>query len=214
MKRPDSAIAVPGVSAQQLRHYFYRRAEPPPPQVYQDDAIDFKHLYDKSQNSAAVLIPILDEAQGLELILTRRADHLRSHAGQISFPGGRVEPLDETVVAAALREAREEVNLPQQQVEVLGRLGDYYTISGYRVTPIVGLVQPPVVLRPQPSEVAEIIRIPLDHLLRPEVFSLKEHQHDELVRRYYSTYYQGHHIWGITAGILMGLYQELLDCSH
>lgn len=210
MKPSESEHGAPLISTQRLRAHFNERPDPPPPLVYSDDAVDFKHLYEKSQSAAAVLIPILDEALGPELLLTRRADHLRSHAGQISFPGGRREP-HESYIEAALREAREEVDLPEHQVDVLGRLGDYYTISGFRVTPVIGLVRPPVELHPDPSEVAEIIRVPLNRLMRPGVFSLKEHKHGELTRRYYSTYYRGHHIWGVTAGILMGLYQELLD---
>lgn len=199
------------LSVADLRRHFLVRSDPPPPLVYSDDAIDFKGLYDESQSSAAVLIPILDKPQGPQLLLTRRADHLRSHAGQISFPGGRVEEPGETHIQAALREANEEINLPFEKVEVVGLLGDYYTISGFRVTPVIGIIEPPVSLKPDPSEVAEIFEVPFNHLMNPAVFNTKETRHGDLVRRYYSTYYRQHHIWGVTAGILMGFYQELLE---
>ncbi|MCF7980548.1 MAG: CoA pyrophosphatase [Pseudomonadales bacterium] len=194
-----------------LRNHFLERQEPPPPPLYKDDSLLFKSLCEKSNKAAAVLIPIFDRPNGPELLLTRRADHLRSHAGQISFPGGRLEGAAETHIEAALREAQEEIGLPSDQVEVVGRLGDYYTISGFCVTPVIGLIQAPVKLTADPSEVAEIIHVPLNHLLRPDVFQLKEHQYNEFRRRYYSTYYEQHHIWGVTAGILMGLYQDILS---
>ena len=98
-----------------------------------------------------MLIPILEKPTGLQLLLTRRADHLRSHAGQISFPGGSLEGPNETCVEAALREAQEEINLSIEQVDVIGQLGDYYTISGFRVTPVIGLIRSPVSLVPDPS---------------------------------------------------------------
>jgi len=193
-----------------LRNHFLGRQNPPPLPQYQDDSLLFKSMCEKTNKAAAVLIPILEKPSGLQLLLTRRADHLRSHAGQISFPGGSLEGPEETCVEAALREAQEEINLSIEQVDVIGQLGDYYTISGFRVTPVIGLIRSPVSLAPDPSEVAEIIHVPLNYLMDPKVFQLKEHQYAEFRRRYYSTYYQHHHIWGVTAGILMGLYQDLL----
>ena len=208
-QRKHNANAAFELSLALLREHFAGRIDPPPPPLYKDDSLLFKSLCEKSNKAAAVLIPIFDKPSGPELLLTRRADHLRSHAGQISFPGGRLEGPNETYIDAALREAQEEISLPTEQVEVIGRLGDYYTISGFRVTPVVGLISSSVSLAPDPSEVAEIIHVPLNHLMSPDVFQLKEHQYGEFRRRYYSTYYHQHHIWGVTAGILMGLYQDL-----
>lgn len=178
--------------------------------LYKDDSNFFKALCDETNQSAAVLIPIHYLPNGPELLLTRRADHLRSHAGQISFPGGRLEQEDRSFAEAALREAQEEISLPVDKVDVLGYLDDYFTISGFRVTPVVGLIEEPVALIADPSEVAEIIHVPLEQLLKPDVFQLVEHPYGEVKRCYYSTHYRQYHIWGVTAGILMGLYEDLV----
>ncbi len=182
--------------------------------LYKDDSNFFKALCDEANQAAAVLIPIFDAPSGPELLLTRRADHLRSHAGQISFPGGRLEQQDQSFAEAALREAEEEISLPVDKVDVLGCMDDYFTISGFRVTPVVGLIREPVVLTADPSEVAEIIRVPLRQLLKPDVFQLIEHPYGEVTRSYYSTHYKQYHIWGVTAGILMGLYEDLVTGNN
>src|SRR6056297_1110083 len=125
---------------------------------------------------AAVLVPLVDRADGLTVLLTERTAHLHAHAGQISFPGGAFEPGDADAVAAALRETEEEVGLAPEQVEVVGRLDTYVTRTGFEVTPVVGLVRPPVLLRPDPFEVADVFEVPLDFILdpaRPERHSLE-----------------------------------------
>jgi 8-oxo-dGTP pyrophosphatase MutT (NUDIX family) len=160
---------------------------------------------------AAVLIPLVERPDGWHVILTRRTEHLRDHAGQISFPGGRLEPTDASVEAGALREAEEEIGLPAANVELLGRLGRFRTGTGYLVYPIVGLVELPVVLRPDPGEVAEIFEVPLSFILdqsnhKPHLLEL-DGRRVELVAMPYGEYY----IWGATAGMLRSLYLALLD---
>jgi 8-oxo-dGTP pyrophosphatase MutT (NUDIX family) len=155
---------------------------------------------------AAVLVPVVRREDGLTVLFTRRTPHLQDHAGQISFPGGRAEPEDASLEATALREAQEETGLPAERVELLGRLPEYVTVTGYRVTPVVGLISPSLDLRPDPFEVAEIFEVPLAFFLDPA-----NHLRNSLVqegkhRRYYAMPYRHYYIWGATAGMLMNLY--------
>lgn len=158
---------------------------------------------------AAVLVPLVERSAGWHIILTRRNENLRDHAGQISFPGGRIEESDGTVEAAALREAHEEVGLAPERVDVLGRLGRYYTGTGFLVYPVVGRVRLPVTLRAEPGEVAEIFEVPLSFFLDPRnhrshVIESGGRRHDVLAMPY-GDYY----IWGATAGMLRNLYDAL-----
>lgn len=157
---------------------------------------------------AAVLAPVMAHADGATVLLTRRADSLTSHTGQIAFPGGRLDP-GETAVQAALREAWEEVTLPPASVEVLG-LGDpYETGSGFLITPVVGWITPPVALTPSPDEVAEVFETPWDFLM-----DVANHRRDHLemngVRRFFwAMPWNERYIWGVTAGLLKALYGRL-----
>jgi len=158
---------------------------------------------------AAVLVPLVPRERGFTVLLTRRNEHLRDHAGQISFPGGRIEPDDPSPEAAALREAEEEVGLRPGEVEVIGRLGRYRTGTGFLVHPVVGIVDPVAKVRAEPAEVAEVFEVPLEFFLdsdnhRPHVI-----QHDGRRHRYYAMPYREYYIWGATAGILHGLYKIL-----
>lgn len=163
---------------------------------------------------AAVLIPLIERDQGFHVLLTRRTQTLRSHAGQISFPGGRIEPDDASVEAAALRESREEIGLPPERVEIVGRLGCWRTMTGYIVYPVVGLISLPVALKPDPGEVAEIFEVPLSFLLDPANYKPHVVERDgrryELVAMPYGEYY----IWGATAAMLYNLYHSLADQSR
>src|SRR5207237_8652144 len=116
---------------------------------------------------AAVLVPIVAHADGLTVLFTQRTASLRSHSGQVSFPGGRAEPGDASVEFTALREAEEEIGLPARRVEVLARLPEYFTRTGFRVTPVVGLIQPPLELVPDSREVDEVFEVPLAFILEP-----------------------------------------------
>src|SRR5439155_23870855 len=116
---------------------------------------------------AAVLVPLVNRPLGLQVLLTQRSADLPDHPGQIRFPGGRVEPADASSAAAALREATEEIGLPPDRVSVLGHLSDYETVTGYRVTPVVGWVEPPFAITADPVEVADVFEVPLAFLLDP-----------------------------------------------
>ncbi|MGC2519819.1 MAG: CoA pyrophosphatase [Burkholderiales bacterium] len=153
--------------------------------------------------SAAVLVPLVRRGDGFTVLLTRRTAHLNDHAGQISFPGGRTEPGDASAAATALRETEEEIGLAGARVEVLGHLHEYLTVTGYRVTPVVGLVTPPLDLRPDDFEVAEIFEVPLEFLLDPANHQRNSVIHEGRRRHYYAMPYRQYYIWGATAGMLM-----------
>lgn len=158
---------------------------------------------------AAVLIPIVLRPTGLTVLLTQRTAHLRDHAGQISFPGGRCEPDDPTPQATALRESREEVGLDPAQVEVLATLPDYFTSTGFRVTPVVGLVTPPLNLRLDDFEVAEVFEPPLEFLLDPASYQRHRIERAGAWHSYWAVPWEGYFIWGATAGMLVGLRERL-----
>lgn len=163
----------------------------------------------KTLRPAAVLVPLIDRAVGMTVLLTHRSPHLADHAGQISFPGGRIEETDADATTCALREAHEEVGLPPASVEVVGRLDTYVVRTGYEVTPVVGLVDPPAALRPDPTEVAEVFEVPLEFFLDPANVELRERTINGMVRQFYVWPYQRHHIWGATAGMLVNLSEAL-----
>lgn len=154
---------------------------------------------------AAVLIPIVLRASGLTVLLTQRTAHLRDHAGQVSFPGGRCEPADASVVATALREAHEEVGLDPGQVEILGQLDEYRTGTGFAVAPVVGLVTPPLALKLDDFEVADVFEPPLDFLLNAGNFRRHSIEYRGAWREYWAVPWQDRFIWGATAGMLVNL---------
>ena len=137
------------------------------------------------------------------MLLTQRTEHLRDHAGQISFPGGRIEPGDGSAAAAALREAEEEIGLDAAKVEVLGELAPYDTVTGFRIHPVVGWIEPPFALRLDRFEVAEAFEVPLRYVVDPVNHRRHSYRRGTLTRGYYVLPYQGRFIWGATAGILV-----------
>jgi 8-oxo-dGTP pyrophosphatase MutT (NUDIX family) len=159
--------------------------------------------------AAAVLVPIVDRPSGLTVLLTQRTAHLRDHAGQVSFPGGCCEPADMSPVATALRESHEEVGIAAEQVEILASLPDYFTSTGYRVTPVVGLVTPPLNLQLDDFEVADVFEPPLEFLLDPASYQQHALERDGTVHHYWAVAWQGRFIWGATAGMLVSLRQSL-----
>lgn len=165
--------------------------------------------------AAAVLVPLVVREAGLSVLLTQRADHLSDHAGQISFPGGRREPFDHDATATALREAQEEVALAPERVEVLGALPDYLTGTGFRVTPIVGLVHSPFTVHADRLEVAEIFEVPLPFLMNPANHEVRLLRWEGGERRFFAMPYARpgtggqYFIWGATAGMLRNFYRFL-----
>ena len=160
---------------------------------------------------AAVLVPLVDHAHGMSVLLTQRTAHLSAHAGQISFPGGRIEQHDPDAVAAALRETHEEVGLPPERVDVIGRLDTYITGTGFEITPIVGLLAPPFALAIDPYEVAEAFEVPLAFILDRRNHQRVERESAGRRRCFFVLPYEGRNIWGATAGILVNLAEVLAD---
>jgi 8-oxo-dGTP pyrophosphatase MutT (NUDIX family) len=157
---------------------------------------------------AAVLIPVVDQKTPT-VILTQRTDGLPNHAGQIAFPGGKIDPPDETPVGAALREAEEEIGLAPALVEPLGYLDLYLTFSGFRILPTVARIAPEFALELNRFEVAEVFEVPLDFLMTPENYRRKSRNWNGIIRHYYEIPYLNRYIWGVTAGILRNLYERV-----
>ncbi len=160
---------------------------------------------------AAVLVPLVDHPNGMSVLLTQRTAHLSAHAGQISFPGGRIEEHDPDAVAAALRETEEEVGLARERVSVVGRLDSYVTGTGFEITPIVGIVAPPFALAIDPYEVAEAFEVPLAFILDRKNHQRVERESAGMRRAFFVLPFEGRNIWGATAGILVNLAEVLAD---
>lgn len=154
---------------------------------------------------AAVLVPLVERPEGLHVLLTLRASHLKHHAGQVSFPGGRLEPADVGPWEAALREAKEEIGLEPRFVSRVGYLRDHIVITGFRVTPVVGFVQPGFTLRLDAKEVEDVFEVPLDFVLDPVNHLPRDRQFAGFTVSTYEIPYQGRHIWGATASMLLTL---------
>jgi 8-oxo-dGTP pyrophosphatase MutT (NUDIX family) len=175
--------------------------------LYGDQGIDAERA--AARRRASVLVPIVARAGELTMLFTRRTAHLRNHSGQIAFPGGGAEPGDASAEATALREAHEEIGLEPARVEVLGRLSDYHTRTDYRVTPVVGLVAPPVELRLDAHEVEEAFEVPLAFLLDPANHLRHQREFQGRTVPFYAIPYRDYYIWGATAGMLINLYRFL-----
>jgi 8-oxo-dGTP pyrophosphatase MutT (NUDIX family) len=158
---------------------------------------------------AAVLVPVVARPSGLTVLLTQRPDTMPSHPGQIAFPGGKMDPNDPSPVHTALRETEEEIGLAARHIEVLGFLDNYQTGTGFRVVPVVSLVDPEHTLNVDPREVADAFEVPLSFLLDPANHQRHSRQVGEITRYFYAMPYQGRFIWGATAGMLRNLYERL-----
>jgi 8-oxo-dGTP pyrophosphatase MutT (NUDIX family) len=155
--------------------------------------------------AASVLVPLVDRAEGFSVLLTRRTAHLSRHAGQIAFPGGQVDEGDADEVATALRETEEEIGLSRGHIEPIGRLDRYITRTGFTVTPVVALVEPPFTLTIDPNEVDEAFEVPLDFILDPANRQQDSYDFQGVIRHFYVFRYGERNIWGATAGMLVNL---------
>lgn len=215
------ALAPSALSAERLKWVF---KNPPDwtPEVKRELSMS-----QRAPQAAAVLVPIVmrgENGQDPHLLLTQRTQHLSSHPGQIAFPGGKVDPEDKTVEHAALREAKEEVGLTSEFVEVLGQLPSYTTGTSFHITPVVALVSPRHTITPNANEVDFTFEVPLSFLMNPQNHRLHEWERDGIVRRWYSMPYptatanKGHtqsdyFIWGATAGMIRNFYRFLLAAN-
>lgn len=206
---PDDAAR--GLSEDELRRCFPRVAAAPGRILGRRGDHDLNPGWGEPPDlrDAAVLVPLVARADGFTVLLTQRTAHLAAHAGQISFPGGAVEPEDANEEAAALRETWEEIGLPAERIELLGRLDTYVTRTGFRIAPVVGLIRPPFILKTDPYEVAEAFEVPLAVFRDParaethgRVFAGRE-------RFFYAFTWEGRYIWGATAGMLVNLRDRL-----
>ena len=173
------------------------------------DIEDERHFDDTaSHRPAAVLIPITDRAEP-GVILTQRPDTMRSHSGQVAFPGGKIDDEDTDAIAAALREANEELAIPPDQVRIIGETDIYYSGSGFRITPVIGIIPPDLDLVPYPEEVEDWFEVPLTFLLDPANAVKKKAVWAGKQRQYYDMDWQGRRIWGVTAGIIANLARRM-----
>ncbi|MEQ1776332.1 MAG: CoA pyrophosphatase [Burkholderiales bacterium] len=160
-------------------------------------------------NDAAVLVPMVMREGRVSLLFTQRTPHLAAHAGQISFPGGRVEATDAGREDTALRETEEEIGLARRHVKVLGTLPEYLLPSGFRITPVVGWIEAPFDTQPDPFEVADIFEAPLEHFLDVARYQRHQYHFNGRHRHYLAIPYEGRYIWGATAGMLLVLARVL-----
>lgn len=158
---------------------------------------------------AAVLIPVVDRRDGASVILTKRTEKLRAHSGQIAFPGGRLDPTDPTPEHAALRETEEEIGLSPRYIEVVGRMPDYVSGSGFRIAPILSVVRPDFRLSINPDEVDDAFEVPLSFLMNPQNHNRDSRVWQDRERYFYTMPFGERYIWGITAGIIRTLYERL-----
>lgn len=158
---------------------------------------------------AAVLIPLIEDAGGLRMILTKRSSALKHHPGQVAFPGGKVDPTDADAQAAALREAQEEIALDPSNVEIIGELPPHETVTSFMMTPVLGRVTKAFRPKPEPGEVAEVFSVPFAHVTDPARFVIESRRWRGMRRYYYAVPYGPYYIWGATARILRGLADRL-----
>ncbi len=187
---------------------------PPPLHSFSDDDLNPTARMipqHEEPKPAAVLVPVVPRADGLTLLLTERQPHLRRHAGQIAFPGGRIDATDQDATAAALREMEEETGIAPSFVEPLGFLDTYLTSTNYRVVPVVAMLRPGFRVTPQEAEVKDVFEVPLDFLMDPAHHERHSRDWQGRTRYYYAMPWQGRYIWGATAGMIRNLYRLMYE---
>jgi 8-oxo-dGTP pyrophosphatase MutT (NUDIX family) len=172
-----------------------------------------KEAWPQTTRAAAVLVGIVDRAETPSLLMTVRASHLRQHAGQISFPGGGLEPFDADIAAAAVRETREEIGIDAGFIQPIGFLSDHVVQSGFRITPLVALIRPGFTLKPDSTEVADVFELPLSLALAIESYRAQQRMLRDFEVDVWELPFGEYHIWGATAGILVNLC-EVVSGAH
>lgn len=209
--KPEIATE-PRFSAEEFRRRAAVQDSGSVPDEYGDHRLnpDLKSLIVRDGlHDAAVLVPVVDRGEEATVILTERSSRLQRHSGQIAFPGGRIDPDDASPEQAALREAEEEIGLDRELVEVIGRMPDYVTGSGYRIRPVLSVVRPGFMLTLNADEVEDAFEVPLSFLMNPANHRRESRIWQKRERFYYTMPYGKRFIWGITAGILHMLYERL-----
>jgi 8-oxo-dGTP pyrophosphatase MutT (NUDIX family) len=201
----DTSPFAPGTFFSAAARALARSAEPGGDHVLNPDLIDVPATY----RDAAVLIPVVAREPEATVILTLRTAHLPSHAGQIAFPGGKIDAGDASPVAAALREANEEIGLAPGTVSVIGSLPLYLSRTGFRIVPVLGRVEPDYVLAPNPDEVADVFEVPLAFLMDPANHRRASRTFYGRERFFYEIPFEERYIWGVSAGIIRGLYEQV-----
>ncbi|MBT3790884.1 MAG: CoA pyrophosphatase [Alphaproteobacteria bacterium] len=172
--------------------------------------LEARDLKEEELRPAAVLVPLVERPEGLTVLLTKRTDHLYDHAGQISFPGGRVEPDDENAIATALRETEEEIGVGPEHIEIVGEIDTYMTGTGFSITPVVGFVSPDYTLQIDEFEVAEVFEVPLAFVMDPDNHERRSAVYKGVERHFYVLPYEDRYIWGATAGMLVSLHARVM----
>ena len=213
MKRTETGFGTSGFTIADFRNRALRSSAVDEPvfgdHILNPDFADFTWL--QTVKNAAVLIPVVDRPGGPSVLLTQRTENLRTHSGQIAFPGGRIDPEDHTAETAAIRECEEETGIGREHVEIVGRLPDYIAGSGFRITPVLSVLRPGYAIVPNPDEVDAVFDVPLAFLM-----DTANHRHGSLElggkeRFFYEMPYGDRHIWGITAGIIRLMYERLYE---
>ncbi|MER2534514.1 MAG: CoA pyrophosphatase [Rhizobiaceae bacterium] len=208
----DGIIAPSQFSAQDFRRRIEAGGPLPTDRVEGDHTFnpDLRDMIMRPGLSrAAVLVPVIDHGEEAGVLLTKRADALRAHSGQIAFPGGRIDPGDVSPEAAALRETLEEVGLGERDIEVVGRMPDYFSGSGYQVTPVLGIVRPDYLVTVNADEVDDVFEVPLRFLMDPANHQRASRVWNERERFFYAMPFGERYIWGLTAGIIRSVYERL-----
>ena len=202
------AISHEYLNEQAIRHRFTQEMSWTP-EITDESRLSIAYSDTYEKRIAGVLIPLIRTDHELRVLLTQRAAHLKDHAGQISFPGGRKEVADPDILATALREAYEEIGLASHRVDILGSLPDYHTVTGYQVTPVVAIVSEEGSLTHDPNEVDAIFSVPLAFLMNPANHQIRQRDSEDGTRTFYAMPYEDRFIWGATAGMLRNLYHYL-----